>query len=92
MALRAQELRQKPRSLRVKVVDKSKEGEPVVNIKMPVKVVKFGMEMAKAFSPQMKDVDVDWDAITEMIEDGIVGKIVEVDDEAQHKAVEIWVE
>ncbi len=92
MALREQELTQKPRTLRVKVVDKSKEGEPVVNIKMPVRVVKFGMKMAKAFSPQMKDVDVDWDAITELIEDGTVGKIVDVDDEAEHKTIEIWVE
>ena len=92
MALREQELTQKPRTLRMKVVDKLKASEPVVNIKMPVRVVKFGMKMAKAFSPQMKDVELDWDAITAMIEDGTIGKIVDIDDEAEHKTIEIWVE
>ena len=93
MAIREQELTQKPRTLRIKVVDWSKEGEPVANIRMPIRVVKFGMKMARAFSPQMKDLDVDWDAIIEMIEDNdTVGKIVDVEDEAEKKTVEVWVE
>jgi len=92
MAIREQELTEKPQTLRVKVVDKSKEGEPVVNVTMPIRVVKFGVRMAKSFSPQIKDVDVDWDAITEMIDEGVVGKIVDVDDEAAHKTVEVWIE
>ena len=32
--------------LRVKVVDHTKEGRPAVNIKVPIGVVKWGMEMA----------------------------------------------
>jgi hypothetical protein len=92
MAIREEELTQKPRTLRVKVVDKSKQGDPVVNVTMPIRVVKFGVRMAKSFAPQIKDVDVDWDAITEMIDDGVVGKIVDVEDEAAHKTVEVWIE
>ena len=93
MAIREQELTQKPRTLRIKVVDRSKEGEPIADIRMPIRVVKFGMRMARAFSPQMKDLDVDWDAIVEMIENNdSVGKIVDVEDEAEKKTVEVWVE
>jgi hypothetical protein len=92
MAVQEHEVAGRPKTLHVRVVDKAKEGEPVVNIKMPVGVVKFGMKMAKTFSPQMKDVDIDWDAIGEMVEHGELGKIVDVDDEAEHKTVEVWLE
>lgn len=87
-----QESAKKARSLRVRVVDNSKDGRPAVNIKVPIGVVKFGMKMAQAFSPQMKDVDVDWDSIAAMIQDNELGKIVDVEDEAEHKTIEVWVE
>ena len=82
----------KAKTLRVKVVDHAKEGQPSVNVKIPVSLVKWGMKMGKAFSPQMKDVDIDWDEVEKIIEHGELGKIVEVEDEAQHKTVEVWVE
>ena len=78
--------------LRVKVVDHAKEGSPAVNIKVPIGVVKWGMKMAQAFSPQMKDVDLDWDSINAMVQEGETGKMVEVDDEAEHKTIEVWLE
>ena len=80
------------KSLRVKVVDQTKGGQPAVNIKMPIGIVKFGMKMAQAFSPEMKNVDLDWDGIAALIEAGEVGELVHVEDEAQHKTVEVWVE
>jgi hypothetical protein len=86
------ELEQKARSLRIRVVDHSKEGHPAVNVRVPMRVVKFGMTMARAFSPQVKQANLDWDAITSMVETGELGKIVEVEDEAEHKTVEVWVE
>ena len=92
MAVQGQELEPKARSLRIRVVDHSREGHPAVNIKVPVRVVKFGMRMAKTFSPQMKEANLDWDAITAMVEEGELGKIVDVEDEAEHKTVEVWVE
>jgi hypothetical protein len=78
--------------LRVKVVDLAKEGRPAVNIKVPIGVVKWGLKMAQAFSPQMKDVDLDWNSIDAMVHEGETGKIVEVEDEAEHKTIEVWLE
>jgi hypothetical protein len=80
------------KNLRVKVVDHAREGRPAVNIKVPIGVVKWGMKMAQAFSPRMKDVDLDWDGIDAMVQGGGTGKIVEVEDEAEHKTVEVWLE
>ncbi len=87
-----QKLEKKATSLRVKVVDNSKDGRPAVNINLPIGVVKFGMKMAQAFSPQVKDANLDWDSIAAMIQEGARGKIVDVEDEAEHKTVEVWVE
>jgi len=78
--------------LRVKVVDHTKEGHPAVSIKVPIGVVKWGLKMAQAFSPQMRDVDLDWNSIDAMVQQGESGKIVEVEDEAEHKTVEVWLE
>src|SRR2546430_14517955 len=79
-------------SLRIRVVDNSKDGRPAVNISVPIRVVKFGMKMARAFSPEMRNADLDWESITAMIDEGERGKLVDVEDEAAHKAVEVWVE
>ena len=78
--------------LRVKVVDHTREGRPAVNVKVPIGVVKWGMKMAQAFSPQMKDVNLDWNSIDAMVHEGETGKIVEVEDEAEHKTIEVWLE
>jgi hypothetical protein len=83
---------EKAKHLRVKVVDHNKEGRPAVNIRVPIGVVKFGMKMAQAFSPEVKNANLDWDSITAMIEEGELGKIVDVEDEAENKTIEVWVE
>jgi hypothetical protein len=75
--------------LRVRVVE---DGHPTVNVKVPIGVAKWGMKMAQAFSPEMKDAHLDWEAITAIIQEGEQGKIVEVEDEVDHKTVEVWVE
>ena len=75
--------------LRVRVLE---GGRPTVDIKVPIGVAKWGMKMAQAFSPQMKDADLDWEAITAIIQEGAQGRIVEVEDEVNHKTVEVWVE
>ena len=90
--MQVQESQKAAKYLRVRVVDHAKEGRPAVNIKVPVGVVKWGMKMAQAFSPQMKDVNLDWNSIDAMAQEGGTGKIVEVEDEAEHKTVEVWLE
>jgi hypothetical protein len=91
-AMQGQEPEQAAKYLRVKVVDLAKEGRPAVNIKVPIGVVKWGLKMAQAFSPQMKDVDLDWNSIDAMVHEGETGRIVEVEDEAEHKTIEVWLE
>ena len=68
------------------------DGHPTVNVKVPIGVAKWGMKMAQAFSPEMKDANLDWESITAIIQEGERGKIVEVEDEVDHKTVEVWVE
>ena len=85
----AREPENKAKRLRVRVVE---DGHPTVNVKVPIGVAKWGMKMAQAFSPEMKDANLDWDSITAIIQEGEQGKIVEVEDEADHRTVEVWVE
>jgi hypothetical protein len=40
----------------------------------------------------MRDVDLDWDSIDTMVQEGESEKIVEVEDEAEHKTVEVRLE
>ena len=87
-----QETQTKAKYLRVKVVDDTKEGHPVVNFRMPIGLVKFGFKMAKAFSPEMKEVNVDWDEVATMIDEGAMGELVHVEDEAEHKTIDVYVE
>jgi hypothetical protein len=79
----------KAKFLRVRVAE---DGHPAVNVKIPIGVAKWGMKMAQAFSPEMKDATLDWESITAIIQEGERGKIVEVEDEVDHKTVEVWVE
>jgi hypothetical protein len=79
----------KAKLLRVRVVE---AGHPTVNVKVPIGVAKWGMKMAQAFSPEMKDANLDWDSITAIIQEGERGKIVEVEDEVDHKTIEVWVD
>lgn len=81
-----------PKTLRVRVVDHSKQDHPAVNIRVPIGVVKFGMKMAQALSPEARKANLDWDSIGEMIDEGELGKIVDVEDEAEHRTVEVWIE
>ena len=75
--------------LRVRVVE---DDHPAVNVKVPIGVAKWGMKMAHTFSPEMKDANLEWERITAIIQKGERGKIVEVEDEVNHKTVEVWVE
>lgn len=77
------------KSLVVRVVE---DGHPAVNVKIPIGLAKWGMKMAQAHSPEMKDANLDWESITAFIQEGEQGKIVEVEDEVHHKTVEVWVE
>jgi hypothetical protein len=82
----------KAKSLRVRVLDNAKDGRPAVNVNVPIGMVRWGMNMARTFSPETKDLDLDWDAISAMIDEGARGQIVHVEDEEHNKTIEVWVE
>ncbi len=82
----------KVKYLRVKVVDNTKEDKPTVNIRMPIGLVKFGLKMVQSFSPDVKRMNLDYDAIDQMVEEGVVGELVHVEDETEHKTIDIYVE
>ena len=48
--------------------------------------------MARAFSPKMREADLDWDSISAIIDKGALVEIVHVEDEAEHKTIDVWVE
>ena len=81
----------KAKFLRVRVVD-SRDGRPLSNVTLPIGMVRWGMKMASRFAPEMKDANVDWDAIGEMIGGGARGELVHVEDEEKHQTVTVSVE
>src|SRR5215207_4793919 len=81
-----QEPEKQAKFLRVRVVE---DGHPAVNVRIPIGLAKWGMKMAQAYSPEMKNADLDWDSLTAMIQEGERGKLVEVEDEVDHKTVEV---
>lgn len=87
-----QQLETTARYIRVKVVDTAAEGRPAVNIKVPLGVAKWGMKMAQTFAPDMKEANLDWDSLSTLIQDGARGELMHVEDEAQHKTIDVWVE
>ena len=78
--------------LRIKVVDHNREGRPAVNVDLPIGLVRWGLKMARNFSPELKDADLDWDAVSAMVAEGGRGEIVHVEDERENKSIEVWVE
>lgn len=78
--------------LRVKVVDNTRDDKATVKIRMPIGLVKFGLKMAQSFSPDVKRMNLDWDAIDKMIEEGVTGELVHVEDETEHKTIDVYVE
>lgn len=92
MAIQAEATQQKAKHLRIKVVDSTNPDGPAVNVKMPIGLVKWGMKVAQQYSPELKKADFDWDTLTAAVDAGELGKLVEVQDEAKHQTVEIWVE
>jgi len=87
-----EETSRKATTLYVKVVDTAAADRPSVNVRLPISMVKFGMKIGQAFSPELRDAKVDWDAVVAAIEQGELGKIVEIEEPAENRKVEVWVE
>jgi hypothetical protein len=80
------------RFLKVRVYDRGSD-RAKVNVTLPIGLVKWGMNFipdeAKA---KIEEQEIDMKLISEALEKGITGKIVDVDDDEKGHHVEVWLE
>ncbi len=78
--------------LRIKVLEPDENTK--VNINLPISLIRFGLKFAEKVSPDFKGVGLteeDMEEILQAIDDGQLGKIIEVDSDDGTK-VEIFIE
>jgi len=80
------------RFLKVRVYPRGSD-RAKVNVTLPIGLVKWGMNFipdeAKA---KIEEQEIDMKMITDALEKGIIGKIVDVDEDEHGNHVEIWLE
>ena len=77
------------RWLRIRVTDAG-SGRQKVNVNIPMGLVNVGLKMGAKFAPEVDGMDVQ--QITEAINSGMTGKIIDVVDDEDGEHVEIFVE
>jgi hypothetical protein len=77
------------RWLRIRVTDAG-SGRQKVNVNIPMGLVNVGLKMGAKFAPDIDGLDVQ--QITEAINTGMTGKIIDVVDDEDGEHVEIYVE
>jgi SHOCT-like domain len=65
-------------------------GKNKVNVNLPFSLVRAGIKVGARFAPELHDVD--WEEMVSAIQEGVPGRIVEVEDEDAGEKVEIYVE
>ena len=78
-----------PRWFRVRITD-IRSGKSKVSVNIPMGLVNAGIKMGARFAPDLEGVD--FDELTEMINSGAQGKIMDVVDNEEGERVEIFVE
>lgn len=74
---------------RVRVTDMA-TGRLKVNVNLPLSLINVATKMGARFSPNVEGLD--WEELTEAIQKGASGKLVEVEDEEGGERVEVFVE
>lgn len=77
------------RWFRVRVTD-TNTGKTRVNVRLPVSLLHAGMKMGARFSPEVEGLDMD--QLTQFINSGEVGKVVDVIDDEDGEHVEVFIE
>jgi hypothetical protein len=77
------------RWLRVRVTDLL-TGKPKVNVNIPMRLVNVGLRVGARFVPDMEGVELK--DLSQALEEGMTGKIVDVVDEEENERVEIYAE
>ncbi len=75
--------------LRVRVTDLD-GGRTSVNVNLPISLVNVGLRLGSHWIPDVESIDLE--EISEALEAGLTGKIVDVVDEGEGQRVEIYVE
>ena len=65
-------------------------GKNKVNVNLPFSLVRAGIKVGAHLTPELHDVD--WEEVVSAIQEGVPGRIVEVEDEEDGEKVEIYVE
>lgn len=74
---------------RVRVTD-TDSGKTRVNIRLPIGLVGAGLKMGMKFSPEIEGIDPGM--LTDFLESGEIGQIVDVFDEEDGEHVEVFIE
>jgi hypothetical protein len=73
----------------VRVTD-TNTGKVRVNVRMPLNVITAGLKMGVKFSPEVEGLDIE--QLSQFIQSGEVGQIVDVFDEEDGEHVEVFIE
>lgn len=79
----------KGRWFRVRVSD-VKNGRSKASINIPLGLMEWGLQIGAQFAPEVAEIDLA--QLSEMLEEGAMGKIVDVVDEEDGEHVEIFIE
>jgi len=80
------------RFLKVRVYEAGHEG-PRVNVTLPIALIRWGMKMVpESAKAKIEDHEVDLQVVSEALERGMTGKIVDVQDDKEGKHIEVWLE
>jgi hypothetical protein len=79
----------RPRWLRVRVLN-SETGDNKVSVNIPMAMVRFGLGVARIFSPEMKNVGMD--ELDELMNNAESGLLVEVQDEESKEHVSVFID
>jgi hypothetical protein len=78
-----------PRWLRVRVTD-TNTGKSRVNIRLPVNVINAGVKMGAKFAPEVEGLEMNH--LMSLINDGVIGQVVDVYDDEDGEHVEVFLE
>jgi hypothetical protein len=78
-----------PSWLKVRVSD-MQSGKSRVRVNIPLRIVRVGMRLGAGFVPESEHVD--WRQLEQLIDEGGVGMLVDVQDETSGEHIEVYVE
>ena len=79
----------KMRFFKVRVTD-LKSGKSKVSVTLPLSLVKWGLKFSQSHVPEVNDIPIE--GLDELIDSGMEGKLVDVQDDEDGEHVEVFIE